>query len=320
MAIPSDPVLLPARGGRVAVIQGWHSRYDNHPHILRVAREAEYSSEHERLYRGDRGLKTEHLFLMGAKARPLHHDGDVARLDRGSAELLSENEQSFSRLCESYLDTGMARQRLAMAPGLEAMVEAWRGAEAPERYLMALAILAALQFQNSRRAAADWREYLWFLSCSRSDTIALKYALGGRRGNMPNETYVVEYAPQCGLVLPVAHFADLIDRFRLGRAFPDLDDEVFAQNALLPHYILGYSKLTRAVGAENTYDTEFVPHNYYARPDSSIRQPPDLNEAQERIFAETRDTLAWVESRGGEWRRVYDPRGPRRLGPGDDPR
>lgn len=291
--------------GRVrnATVRGWNIRHAGAPTVGEQLEFAAQSEEFQLLYRGDSNPPDGEVFTFGIKSRPAIYQGDLERL-RYEAGEVSRDATKFRAISEAFLEGPSVRDSPEdRRPNLSALLAAYEASDCPRRRRLAEVLLVALQHQNARQAVRRWRNLLFLVSCSRSETTALRYALGHRFSDPPPElAWVYEYAPPVNDTLHESaqavlnEFQDLL----LTSAFPDLDEEVFVKMAMLPHYILGVSELRRA-GDNLAYQVSYQPNPHYESGLATLLRPPQLTDAQQIEIEGTRGQVAWLwwdEARG----------------------
>jgi hypothetical protein len=164
-----------------------------------------------------------------------------------------------------------------------------------KRRRLAELLLLGLQYQNYQQSVEQWRELLFLISCSRDDTIALRYALWFKKPDCPPQrAFIYDYAPPSNDSLhePASAMLREFEDLGLHRAFPDKDKEFFVKMAMLPHYILGYAELRRIDLRE--YETKYHPSPHYADGGHTLDHPPKLTSKQLRLMNETKGKVAWL--------------------------
>lgn len=297
--------ILVARGNRQSVrVRDWHLRYDRFPRIADIANRAVHDPTVELLYRGQRDLKfIERVFLIGNKANPLYHRGDISFLNYRISEIARVG-LVFRDLAQTFLATRLGRDSNSTVEGLQATYDRMSH---DERLRLAQVLIDALQYQNLKPEVARWRQYVTLLSASSRDAVALFYATYA----IPRTCLVVEYMPPLnrGLFRPVPEFIAEFRDCGLGAAYADRDSESFIPYAMLPHYIIGYSKLRLVDRANRVYETAYFPSPHYDPGAADIGAPPNLTDLQQATIQATRQGLSWVWHGGGQWLSIDTPNG-----------
>lgn len=256
------------------------------------------------MFRGqqDPPRRKEQLFLIGQKAQPAYHDGDTERLTF-TFRAIGEKEDLFHKLARDFVASPMHQGR----PTFDELMAQYRRTTVPERVRLGQLLIYGLQYQNCRREVSRWRRYMFVVSATMCDRVALNYALA----RLPAAGYVLEYAPPChgSFYSRVSDVVRGFEDIRLGYIYPDRDSEVFVKYAMFPHYLLGYSLVHKVVGEGPVYETVYVPNPWYDERGATLRTPPDLSAEQRELMEETRREVAWMFHDGQDWRSMCRPEG-----------
>lgn len=278
-------------------IEGWENRHLAHPTIIDQIRYAEESGEFQLLLRGE-SKEPEYLryiFYLGRKSRPLYQPRP-ARL-KYNPRKVSEERTLFREIASAYVETEMAEKA---GVSLDALLTRFDQSDRSRRIRLSQLLIDALQYQNCQQSAERYRNYLFLLSCSKDDAVALKYALH----KLPHQGFVYEYCPpkNRGFFRQVA---DIVREFRaeLGFSYDDRDNEVFVENAMMPHYLLGYTRLVRSKSGRHEYTPTYVANPFYEIQGATLANPPNLEHHQQRLFEKTTKAgeIAWVYHCDGNW-------------------
>lgn len=300
--------------GTTAHVHRWTNRHERHPRIRGQILRAEQGDDFLLLFRGQRDAppKQEDLFLIGQKARPAYHGGNVSRL-RYTPRAIAEDRGLFEALARAFVDSPMHRG----PPTLDSIMRRFDSGAPPVRFWLSQLLAYALQYQNLRPSVLRWRDYLFVMSGTTDERVALRYAVR----QLPSLAYVLEYAPPVvgRWFIRVAAVIQEFDALQLGHIYPDRDSEVFVNYAMFPHYILGYSILHRVAGERCTYETAYVPNPWYADQGATLDDPPELSREQQDAIRETQQELAWVLRDEDGWTDLLYPDGLEEISrPGED--
>lgn len=278
------------RNDNTMMVEGWTTRYDGHGLMAGAATAASASPRHTLLFRGQKEIKyIDDIFLIGQKARPLYQASDRSRLER-RLNTIATDRTWFGQLAGAYLGSKVG-QGCKVAFG-ELMTQ-FDIRSPDERVLLAQLLLEALQYRNCQLAGREWRDYLFLLSATTNAERAAMYALQ----NNPKRAFVLEYAPPRGrnLARSVKDFKEEYAALGFGETFPDEDEEYMIRYAMLPHFLLGYTRLDRHGRATPfSYAATYVSNPAYASGAATLDNPPDLNDEQEDVMRRTLPHLAWV--------------------------
>lgn len=288
-------------------VVGWHDRHQDHAKIRQQIDKCD-GTKFQLLFRGMKKIPYEpELFVLGLKAKPMYATGNPEALTR-HARNLAADAKTFARLAEAFAASPMMTKHSKCST--QALMNWYESSQERPRVRLAQLLLYGLQYQNTRQGIAGWRDYLFVLSATTTPDVAVRYALGHRHNeSAPDCAVVIEYAPPCG-----GHcfemMNDILEEFhelKLGEWFPDRDSEVLIPFAMLPHYVLGYAKLSRASTnqCEGSYSVKYVPNPAFATEGFSLDNPKDLDAEQERKRKELNGQIAWAYHRwtgiSGEW-------------------
>lgn len=302
-------------GTVLATVEGWEKRYAAHARVAAQVVAASTSSGHTLLYRGQKAIDhIEDVFTIGQKARPLYHLGNRTKLERRLSTMAADTAW-FGQLAGAFLGSRVG-EKSAMT--FESLLEHFETRSQSARILLAQVLLEALQYRNCQLTGKEWRDYLFMLSATTNAERAAMYALQ----NNPRKAYVLEYVPprNRNLARSVKDFMSEYSALGLGDTFPDEDDEYMIRYAVLPHFLLGYTRLDRqGKSPPYFYRATYVPNPVYASGTATLDKPPDLNAAQEKVFQGTLSDIAWVVNheagaRSG-WGQIHTPTGVEPLDP-----
>ncbi len=300
-------------GSLLATVEGWADRYDAHRSIAAVAAAASVSPRHTLLYRGQKKIDfSENVFKIGQKARPLYHLGDRTKLERRLSTMATDRAW-FGRLVAAFVDSRVGQGSCATS---EELLKHFDTRGEPDRILLAQVLLEALQYRNCQLTGKEWRGHLFLLSATTRAERAALYALQ----NTPKKAFVLEYAPPHGrnLARSVKDFIAEYSALGLGDTFPDEDNEYMIRYAMLPHFLLGYTRLDlQGRHPSNIYRATYVPNPVYADGSATLESPPDLNAAQSEVLRNTLPHLAWVVNYAGcrGWGQIQTEAGIEELDP-----
>jgi len=299
----------------LAIVQGWDVRYAAYPRIAEQAIAARESQGHVFLYRGQKNIDhIDDVFTIGQKARPLYHFGDLSKLDRRPSTMATDRVR-FGQLVGAFLGSKLGE---STSSTFEKLMERFDARDEEDRVLLAQVLLESLQYRNGQLTGREWRDYLFLLSASTNAERAAMYALQ----NHPRKAFVLEYAPPHGrnLARSVKHFRTEYSELGLGDSLLDEDDEYMIRYAMLPHFLLGYTRLDRrGKAAPHSYLATYFPNPVYADGTATLDSPPDLDAAQEEVAQRTLRHIAWVfnlddGARSG-WKQIQTREGVKPLDP-----
>ena len=287
------------KSGDTTYVCGWANRHDACPNVKRQLQSAKSSPDRFLLmYRGDGDpLYLDNLFVMGQKARPLYHQGDLGQL-KYTPRTLAEDVESFREIALAYVESPLGQSN-HLTP--DSLVKKYEALELQGRFWLSQGLIEGLQYQNCKSTVRRWRDLLFVISCSTSDEVALRYALGYRPSDEPpREAFVFEYAPPVdnGYYRRVPETIQQFRQLELGWLYPDGDSEVFAWYGMMPHYILGYATLTRDPRKQARYTVRYTPNPAYEERGATLEEPPEMMAEQLALMRETEKYVAWV------WRRI----------------
>ncbi len=302
-------------GSVFATVEGWDQRYADHTRVAEQAAAASASPNHTLLYRGQKSIDhIDDVFTIGQKARPLYHLGDRAKLERRLSRMATDRAW-FGQLAGAFVGSRLGENSTVT---FEQLLERFDTREEPGRILLAQVLLEALQYRNCQLTGKEWRDFLFLLSATTNAERAAMYALQ----NDPGKAFVLEYVPPHGrnLARSVTHFRSEYAALGLGDTFPDGDSEYLIRYAMLPHFLLGYTRLDRqGRGPPCSYRATYVPNPVYTNGSATLDNPPDLNAAQEEVFRKTMPGIAWVVNYGAGarsgWGQIHTPGGTEPLDP-----
>jgi hypothetical protein len=280
-----------------ALLQGWETRHRLHPAVSTQIDQYCDGERHCLMYRGEKCIRyRDDLFVIGEKARPFYYGNDPTRFHRTAREIQS-NESKMRQLVDVFLSTPMAKGGATRSADL--IMARWKALEPRGRFRLAQLLLHALHWQNCKQEVKEWRDFLFVHSCSLNDCVALGYALSHRADEPPPEkAFVIEYAPPCDqdFFEPVGSLIEEFKELNLPNCFVDREQEVFALWGLFPHYILGYSELTRddADAVPARYKVKYVPNPAFDG-GASLEMPKDLTDDQSKKARQIGKELAWVQ-------------------------
>lgn len=314
-AAPTPWTVHERDGSVLATVEGWHQRYADHPMIAKQAAAASVSPNHTLLYRGQKKIDhIEGVFTIGQKARPLYHLGDRTKLERRLSTMATDRAW-FGQLAGAFLGSRVGGES---AVTFGQLLERFDARGETDRILLTQVLLEALQYRNCQLTGKQWRDYLFLLSATTNAERAAMYALQ----NNPKTAYVLDYVPPHGrnLARSVTHFHSEYAALGLGETFPDEDNEYLIRYAMLPHFLLGYTRLDRqGKGPPCSYRATYVPNPVYADGTATLDNPPELNAAQEGVFRKTLPDIAWVVNYDGQarsgWGQIHTPDGAQPLDP-----
>lgn len=299
----------------LATVEGWHQRYADHTRVAEQATAASVSTNHTLLYRGQK--KIDHIddvFMIGQKARPLYHLGDRTKLERRLSRMATDRVW-FGQLAGAFMGSRVGEKGTVTC---EQLLERFDTREKPDRILLAQVLLEALQYRNCQLKGKEWRDFLFLLSATTNAERAAMYGLQ----NDPKRAFVLEYVPPHGrnLARSVKHFRAEYAALGLGDTFPDDDNEYLIRYAMLPHFLLGYTRLDRqGKGPPYSYRATYVPNPVYVNGSATLDNPPHLNDAQEEVFRKTLPDIAWVfnhaDGAGSGWGQIQTAEGIEPLDP-----
>lgn len=288
-------------------VAGWHDRHQAHPQIREQIEKCD-GTRYQLLFRGMKKIPYQpELFVLGLKTRPQYSAGDPETLTR-HARTLAGDELTFDTLVTDFVESPMmAKKAMCSVAALKSL---YNECDERRRVRLAQLLLYGLQYQNTRQEVAKWRNYLFVLSATTTPDVAVRYALGHRHKEpSPDTAFVIEYAPPCGGHC-FERMTGILDEFKelnLGEWFPDRDAEVLIPFGMLPHYVLGYSKLHRpnGDGGDGPYFVEYVPNPAFLEDGCSLENPKDLDAEQAKKRDELNGQIAWAYHRwtgtDGEW-------------------
>ncbi|MEK6408927.1 MAG: hypothetical protein AABN34_18545 [Acidobacteriota bacterium] len=305
LVVNLDPTWNPQRQ-RFALLRGWANRHKSFPAIIQQFQLARNSPAVALMFRGDKQVPRHNVFLLGVKSRPALYGGNIARL-RFEISKVADDEVRFTELLVAFCSSPMVRNVEATPTHDRILVEYQKSVRA-RRVRLSQILVLAIQYQNSQRSMRPWRHLLFLVSCSRRDEVAARFALGHRAAeDFPKVAYLYEYAPPAlsSLHEPAVQVLMEFEELGLQNVYPDRDNEVFVQMAMLPHYILGYAELRRVSTdrVSAVYDVNYHPHPSYASGEATLDNPPKLTEDQQALMVETRNQIAWVwwDRQTGDW-------------------
>lgn len=312
----SADIEVQVNGAPVRVI-GWGVRHAACPTIREQFRLCD-GKRFRLLFRGVKELPhADNYFIIGHKTRPLYFAGQLSTLEHHARKLASERVL-FERLVADFAASRMG-SRLDEDVGPKLLNAYERAPEVRPRIRLAQLLLYGLQYQNNRPEVEEWRDYLFVLSASTSPDVAVRYALGHRLAeSLPDSAIVIEYAPPCSGHC-FERMTDVLSEFAaldLGEWYPDRDNEVLIPCGMLPHFLLGYSTLTRHATARE-YAVHYTPNPVYANGGASLECPPNLDAQQSKLMRELNGQVAWTlhvwSDSVGEWCWLHGPNGPQDI-------
>lgn len=280
-------------------VAGWRDRHQAHPKIREQIEKCD-GTRFQLLFRGTKKIPYQpELFVLGLKTRPQYSAGDPEMLSK-HARSLAEDESLFDTLITDFVKSPMmAKKQKCSVAALKSIYATF---DERQRVRLAQLLLYGLHYQNTRQEVAKWRDYLFVLSATTKPDVAVRFALGHRRKEpVPQSAFVIEYGPPCG-----GHCFErmicILDEFKeldLGEWFPDQDTEVLIPFGMLPHYVLGYSKLHRPQcdAGESVYSVEYVPNPAFSKEGCSLENPKDLDAEQAKKRDELNGQIAWAYHR-----------------------
>lgn len=296
-------------GDKVEVeITNWESQLEQYSKITEQRKIATQSdAKYQHMFRGDKLnnisiLQSEYpdtLFTIGRKARPAYCGNDINRLEYTPNHLI-ENQDKFTELASVFVNSEMHKRKAnEINLTVDDLVNRHNSSNQAEQFLLVQLLIYGLQYQNQREGIREWQNRLFVVSCSCDETVAMKYALR----DLPQQTYVIEYAPPINnrYSLSVAEVIDKFKELNLGFIFPDRDQEIFVLYAMMPHYILGYAKLRQQNPNPAQYNVEYIPNPSYEEEGYTLDNPPILTEDQEELFDKTKERMAWVFRDSHDW-------------------
>lgn len=254
------------------------------------------------------------LFVLGLKSRPQYAAGDPEMLTR-HARALAQTDATFERLSEDFVRSPMMKKQTDCTN--KQLRSLWQKSNERTRVRLAQLLLYGLQYQNSKQALNDWRDYLFVLSATTNESVAIGYALSHKKKETPpKQAFIIEYAPPCAghcferMTAVLEEFASL----KLGEFFPDKDSEVLIPFGMLPHYVLGYTRLDLVDQTVNppTYNATYTANPALAHEGYTLTNPKDLSTAQAEKAQELNGHIAWSyhmwSGDGGEWFKLVGPK------------
>jgi hypothetical protein len=277
---------------------GWNERMSAYPNIQDQVALARRGKAFLLLFRGQEESppRREDLFVIGQKSCPAYYDGNTEQLQFNFRDIAAK-ENMFRRLADEFAASPMCQEDVRA----EDLLQRYRLASFEGRGRLGQVLVYGLQYQICRPGVRKWRKYLFVISCSTEEDVAIKYALR----NLPTTAYVLEYAPPFGEGL-FRRVSEVLNEFQglgIERAYPDRDREVFVHYGMLPHYLLGYSVLQRS-RTEGIYETTYVPNPWYAERRKTLLDPPDLTMIQMPLIEATHNEIAWIFHHGGNYRTI----------------
>lgn len=281
--------------GTTANILGWENRFSTCSRIAELLDRGDETEGFRLVYRGDQNcppLLTD-LFTAGMCSRAQNNEGKTEKL-KFNVSLVSGRKKLFFVLLKKYLKTAMALKY----PGesLEQSLQRFDKSQKEDRYEMTQLLLDAMQYQNCKQEVREFREYLLSISASTSSSIAAKYAIK----QQPSTAYIFEYYPPDNprFLSTIKQNRQRFSEFGFGQMYPDRDDEILLRYSILPHYLIGYAQLNRTSTTPLTYSCTYNPNPHYANGTATLKNPPDLNAQQQKLFDETNPSTAWVVFKG----------------------
>jgi hypothetical protein len=190
------------------------------------------------------------------------------------------DESLFKDIATAFVSSPMA-QKAKACPSVNELAEFYRTGSCAYRGDLSQTLLEGLHYQNYQ--IQEWRDYLFLLSCSTSDEVALQYALH----HLPKRAFVLDYAPPCdsGLYKNADAMIKELRDLRLSFVYRNRDEEYFIWFAMLPHYLLGVSELQST--GRFAYGMKYIANPWYEERGATLADPPNLEEAQRGLISRT---------------------------------
>lgn len=301
------------RKTRFAIAQ-WRNRHDHHPAICRQIDDHCDGKQHQLVFRGMKEIPYEpELFVLGLKSRPHYAAGDPDMLTN-HARALAKTDATFKHLSEAFVRSPMMKKQTVCT--IERLMSLWQNANERTRIRLAQLLLYGLQYQNSQQALKDWRDYLFVLSSTTKEAVAIGYGLSHKKNEAPpRRAFIIEYAAPCAghcferMSTVLEEFASL----ELGAFFRDWDSEVLIPFGMLPHYVLGYTRLDLVDQSVKppTYNATYMANPALAHEGYTLTNPKNLSTAQADKARELNGRIAWAyhmwTGDGGEWFKLVGP-------------